>query len=213
MNPRQTPGVGGAVLRAVIYGALLAAAALALGLEQPVAGRLHHYSDYGLTERLQDLALHLNIACFGLVAAISRRERPLAILFAGLCLAAQIREWDFFLDDVWGPLWNVLVALVLAVTTALAWRLRAGFTAAVHRFTGQPAFGLVLAGFLVVGVFARLFGTGDLWHHLLGEGYARSAKNLAQEGAELLGYTLVLCAALEYLWQTLLTRRRRPASW
>lgn len=212
-NNASTIGMNGICARVVAYGAVLAGAALGLGLEQPLGDRADLYTDYGLTERLQDLALMAAFACFALVAWLRPAERPLAILLAGLCLAALVREWDFFLDGIADSLWQVLVTIVLALTAAWLWRLRAGFRAALQRFTGQPAFGLMLAGFLVVMVFSRLYGTDSLWQTLLHEHYSRSVKNLAQEGVELLGYALMLCAALDYLWSALSSARasrRRP---
>lgn len=212
-NDAHVIGMKGICARILAYGAVLAGAGLGLALEQPIGGKADLYTDYGLTERLQDLALLGSIACFALIAWLRPAERPLALLLAGLCLAALVREWDYFLDRISDSLWQALVTVVLALTAAWVWRLRAGFRAALRRFTGQPAFGLLLSGFLVVVVFSRLYGTDSLWQTLLHEHYSRSVKNLAQEGVELLGYGLMLCAALDYLWSGLSSARasrRRP---
>jgi len=65
---------------------------------------------------------------------------------------------------------------------------------------------VMASGFLVVLVFSRLFGVHALWQHLMLGDYNRVVKNMAEEGTELLGYSLCWLASVRYLWQT------RPAA-
>lgn len=200
MTDQPGTGMTGVMVRVFLYGVVVALAALALDIEAPsnIAGDL--YTDYGYTERFQDLALLLSIACFAAVAVIRPSDRALALLFAGLATSALIRESDYLLDDVFDGLWQLLVTVTLATTIAAVWRWRAGFREAVRRFTGQPAFGLMLSGFLVVFVFSRLYGEDSKWHRIMADAYERSVKNFAEEGVELLGYTLIMLAAVEFLY-------------
>lgn len=200
VNDQPGTGVAGVVARVFLYGAVVAASALLLGLEGAPNSAGDLYSDYGHTERFQDLFLLLSIACFVIVAAISPPDRSLALLFAGMATMALIREADYFLDKVFDGLWQVLVTVTLAATVAAVWRWRGGFRDAVRRFTAQPAFGLLLSGFLVVFVFSRLYGEDSKWLRMMADSYERSVKNFAEEGVELLGYTLIMLAAMEFLY-------------
>lgn len=200
MTEQSGTGLTGIIVRVFLYGAIVALAALALGTEGPANGDGDMYTDYGHTERFQDLALILTVLCFGWTAAINPADRGPALLLAGMAAAALIRESDYFLDTVFDGFWQLLVALVLAATTALVLRFRAGFQDAVRRMTAQPAFGLMLSGFLVIFVFSRLYGEESKWLRIMTDSYERSVKNFAEEGVELLGYTLILLAALDLLY-------------
>ncbi len=200
MNDQSGTGLGGVVARVFLYGTMVALSAFALGLEGPPNRTGDLYTDYGLTERFQDLALVLSIACFVVVAVLRAQDRGLALLFAGMAATALVREWDFALDKVFDGLWQLCATVTLAATVAAVWRWRAGFHDAVRRFTAQPAFGLMLSGFLVVFVFSRLYGEDSKWLRIMADSYERSVKNFAEEGVELLGYTLIMLAAMEFLY-------------
>src|SRR5690606_28976404 len=60
-------------------------------------------------------------------------------------------------------------------------------------------------------VYSRLFGMTTLWHGLLAENYVRVFKNAAEECTELLGYSLIMAAALTYAAQRVRERRRALA--
>jgi len=198
-------GPVGVAVRVLIHGTVVALAALALGLEGPPNADGDLYSDFGLAERWQDLALLLTIVCFSSAAVINPPDRGLALFCAGLAATALIRESDYLLDMVFDGLWQVLATVMIAATLAAAWRFRDGFSEAVRRWTAQPAFGQVLSGFVTVFVFSRLYGEDSKWTRVMGDFYQRSVKNFAEEGVELLGYTLILLAAGEILfhsWQS-----------
>ena len=65
---------------------------------------------------------------------------------------------------------------------------------------------------LIVLVFSRLFGMHQLWQHLMLDGYNRVVKNIAEEGTELLGYSICWLASTRYLWQTRPARVRAEAA-
>ncbi len=47
-------------------------------------------------------------------------------------------------------------------------------------------------------VFSRLFGMGEMWQGLMQENYMRGVKNTAEEGVELLSYSLIVFSAIWY---------------
>ena len=59
----------------------------------------------------------------------------------------------------------------------------------------------------MVLAFSRLFGRGSFWEAVMGDSYMRLVKNIAEEGTELMGYALLVIAAVEFLWQVLSQKR------
>ena len=71
--------------------------------------------------------------------------------------------------------------------------------AAFEKFIGLRSSGAFFIGFLITYMFSRLFGKTSFWITLLGDSYTRTAKNMAEEGVELLGYTIILISVIELL--------------
>lgn len=199
MTGQSGTGPAGVMARVFLHGAVVALAALVLGLEGPPNADGDLYSDFGYAERFQDLALVLIIVCFGWTAVIDPPDRGLALVCAGLAGTALIRESDYLFDMAFDGLWQMLAGVMLAATLATALRFRAQLREAIRHWTAQPAFGLMLSGFLTVFVFSRLYGQDSKWARIMTDSYERSVKNFAEEGVELLGYTLILLGALEIL--------------
>ena len=49
---------------------------------------------------------------------------------------------------------------------------------------------------LIVLIFSRIFGTGDLWRAILKENYIGHCITAIQEGLELLGYLIIFYGAI-----------------
>jgi len=135
--------------------------------------------------------------------------RRLFTLFSLLPLVAAVRELDDVLDRyVFDNSWKVIVGLLLLYTGYITWRNFAGIKAEFRAFMETRAFGFLWCGFLVVFVFSRLFGQKVLWKALMGEHYIRLVARTVEEGAELLGYWLILAGTIECLLQN---PSRQPA--
>ena len=91
-------------------------------------------------------------------------------------------------DNVWHGFWKVPCLVAAIGFGSVAYRYRGNFISDVREFMNLPASGIFLCGLLTVLVFSRLFGSNYLWEPLMGEEYIRCAKNMAEEGLELLGY-------------------------
>jgi hypothetical protein len=138
--------------------------------------------------------------------AVGRAREDLGAVVAALgaaCIMAAMREIDEFTADYvfdkayWIPggacaLW----AAAALRRSAGAWRDQAA------RIARSPAFLLAWSGFLVIAVFAQVFGQKQLWQAVMEttELPYRTAKNMAEEGIEVLGYILLVCAAIETCW-------------
>nr|MBA2817885.1 hypothetical protein [Candidatus Pantoea persica] len=108
-----------------------------------------------------------------------------------------IRELDFVFDLVEHGSW-VWFALASALV-CLALRAPRATLAGLVAFVTDRSWLMTASGLLVLLVFSRLFGMHQLCQHLMLEGYNRVVKNMAEEGTELLGYSLCWLASARYL--------------
>ncbi|MFG1174647.1 hypothetical protein AAFN90_13850 [Erwiniaceae bacterium CAU 1747] len=152
-----------------------------------------------LTEIAQELILAVIIFMFIRHARKPVEQRPIRILVAGFFGCMLVRELDFLFDKLghgsW--FWFALALTIISVVSAL--RHPRFVVSGLADFMRHPSWGMMMAGMLTILVFSRLFGMHELWQHLMPEYYHRTVKNMAEEGSELLGYTLCLFATWGYL--------------
>ena len=187
-------------VRIVLYFLVVAGvSALFLQRGTPVHGDIY-YSEGCFAEWVEIALLLLMILVLSWTAATDRAKRPVTTLMTGLLIATIIREFDSPLDEhLFDGAWQVGVSLTLIATGVYAYRRRRALRPAVEDFVAQPAFGLMLAGTLTILVYAQVLGRNDFWEMLMGDKYVRSVRNAMEEGAESLGYALILIGAVEYL--------------
>jgi hypothetical protein len=188
-----------AAIRVVLYGVAIILSVLVIYKDASYAVDGVKFGELSYTEFLQELML-LTTAGLFFVTGLKRKEvRGFAVLMAGIALTAFVREFDWLLDKIVHGFWKYPASLVLGGAAIWAWKLRAQFLAATVDFLKRPSWGVLLSGFLCVFVFSRLFGKGSFWQTLMEDDYIRWAKNAAEEGTELFGYTLLTIAAVEYM--------------
>jgi len=138
-------------------------------------------------------------------------QRPVAILFGAVALAFLIRELDFFLDRyLIDNLWQVLIAVVVALVIAYMHRQYRRFRVAWGRIWPSPGLAILFAGALILFAFIRLVGHEELWMSILGDDYHRVVKLAIEEFIELIGYLLWLIGAIEYTYQARVIATRDP---
>ena len=81
----------------------------------------------------------------------------------------------------------------------MIYRDRRKIVTSTHYFLELPSTAWFVSGFLVTFIFSRFYGRSGLWMAILESNFNRAAKSAAEEGIELLGYTLLLIATLEML--------------
>ena len=109
-----------------------------------------------------------------------------------------IRESDSLLDQkVFDGAWQVLVLAVLSITAFVLRKEVKESYYSLRRFSETSSFGFVATGLVIILAFSRMMGRGEIWKSLMGETYIRAVKNLVEEGIELLGYSIIVVAALE----------------
>ncbi|MTD28077.1 hypothetical protein [Erwinia sorbitola] len=153
-----------------------------------------------LTEATQEVILLVITLLFFFRAWRSPAQRQIDLLVGGFFGCMLIREMDFLFDNLshgsW--FWFALTLTLACVATAL--RDPRAIVSGLAAFMSHPAWGMMSAGMLTILVFSRLFGVHQLWEHLMLGSYTRTVKNMAEEGSELLGYTLCLFATIHYFW-------------
>ncbi|MEL6869835.1 MAG: hypothetical protein AAFO81_08540 [Pseudomonadota bacterium] len=155
-------------------------------------------SEWSPVEWLQIAALMMIAGLAILAAQWQPGQVALSRLTLAMAVGATIRELDLFLDFYFvDHLWQVLIAVLFAVTGVYLWRNKRSLVRAVQRAAITPAPNLVFAGFVVI-IFANLLGHAPFWQSILGDAYLRGAKLAAEEMTELLGYCFWLLGQLEY---------------
>ncbi len=158
-----------------------------------------NFDEDSFTEWGQEISLMVMIAVFVLMARKYESKRSVATLFAGVGIMALIREYNnFFKDHIFVGSWSILVGIIGIITIYLTYRQRFTLVAAFLDFIQRPGYGMALAGFLTTFVFSRLFGLPPIWETIMRENYIRLVIRAAEEGTELLGYTLMMLGTIEY---------------
>lgn len=182
------------VLRVVIYGLLLfgIAEGIFFDANNPIGDS--YFSELTFTEISQEIILFC-LFLFYLFIGFKWKEIQVVSNFISLFfLMTFIREFNFLIDN-----WFYLVLGVLAVLAYLIIRDFKKIKQATQAFFSQPASVWFLAGLLITLVFSRLLGRSKFWRLMYDEENYRLAKAATEEGVELLGDTLMLISAIEFL--------------
>lgn len=188
-----------AAIRVCIYCFVMVCVVLIIYLDGMWLAKPGQFGEVSFTEFGQLTMLLVAAGIFLKAGSIDTSSRGLSFILAGMAFLGAIRELDGFLDMIWHGSWKVPFYLVLCLVVWLGYRNRDTLQEAIEDFLKQPAWGVLLSGFLVVFVFSRLFGIGDLWKSIMADNYMRAVKNAVEEGTELMGFSLIMLAAFEYL--------------
>lgn len=157
-----------------------------------------------LVELTQAGFLVASCSAFAMLAVRRPDDRRFAVLAAVLFAVMLIREMDALLDALlWHGAWKFLAAPL--VIGALSWALRdwRAVLAGASRMLSSRSGTVMLLGMAVLLCYSRLFGMSSHWQAVLGDGYVRTVKNAVEETTELLGYSFILAASVDYLGQRL----------
>lgn len=167
------------------------------------AGR--KYVEISHTELLQEAYILLTSLVFLFIGKRFEPLRPVAFLLSGFFVVVLIREMDAYLDVIFHGAWLPVALAAMVITLRVTYRQRDDFVQSLECFTSTTAFGYFVSGGLCVFVFSRLFGSKALWSAVFQaetlESFSPSrwVKNAVEEGSELFGYCLILCASIELL--------------
>jgi hypothetical protein len=153
-----------------------------------------YFGEITFTEIGQEIILFV-LFCFYMVLGFKWREiQPVSNLVSLFFLMSFIREFNFLVDK-----WIFPVLIVFAFFVWLFVRDFKKIKAATIQFFSISASSWFLSGFLITYIFSRLFGSSKFWKILYHDESYRLAKAATQEGLELLGDTIMLIGAIEFL--------------
>ena len=153
-----------------------------------------YFGEITFTEIGQEIILFV-LFCFYMVLGFKWREiQPVSNLVSLFFLMSFIREFNFLVDK-----WIFPVLIVFAFFVWLFVRDFKKIKAATIQFFSISASSWFLSGILITYIFSRLFGSSKFWKILYHDESYRLAKAATQEGLELLGDTIMLIGAIEFL--------------
>ncbi|CZF81388.1 hypothetical protein GCE9029_02577 [Grimontia celer] len=156
-------------------------------------------SEGTLVEYMEQFLICLTILCYAYIAKHNPSFRRFGVLVMGFFLCMLIRELDMFFDElVFHGFWVYPASIVAASAIIYSLTDRAETANQFAAFVNHRNFALLCMGLVMLLVFSRLFGMGSLWREVLDEGYVRAAKNIAEEGTELMAYVTIFYASLRY---------------
>lgn len=203
MRSEDTILVFWALLRILLYGLIIAGMVELIRLDgmEPNA----EFGEDSFSEWAQEISLMVMALAFFWVGKKFPEKSALTIALTGMALMGLIREYNnFFQEYLFVGAWTTLLLITGIVTAYLVYKRRHMLIPAITDFIQRSSFGLMVAGFLTIVVFSRLFGLPSFWEPIMGDTFMRPVMRVAEEGTELLGYTILMLGALEYavsVWQ------------
>ena len=191
------------ILRVVLYGLLLFGMAQGIFFDAVHPMEEGYFGELTFTEIGQEVILFV-LFLFYLFIGVKWKEIQVISNFVSLFfLMAFIREFNFLIDK-----WIYPVLVVFAIMIWIFIRDFKKIRKGCIQFFSLPASHWFISGLLITLVFSRLFGRSKFWRILYPEDNYRLAKAATEEGLELLGDTLMLISAIEFLLYYLLVKRK-----
>lgn len=160
-------------------------------------------SENSMTEYLQEILLLLTTLSFAYTAYKDPSTRHFCVLLTGFFACMFIRELDGLFDLIFHGFWVIPATLVALFSIIFALRNKQQALSTFSCFVQSRHFITLNLGMALLLVFSRLFGIGELWEGILGSNYDRIVKRVAEEGLEVLGYTIIFYSAMGYLFSFL----------
>lgn len=158
----------------------------------------NNIGEISVTEFTQEGLLLITALIFWYGAFKKAHIRGFLILVAGFFTTLFIREMDVFFDKINHDIWFYTAITVALVCVLYAYFFAKGTTLnAFFRFFNTKSYFLLLIGMIILLIFSRTFGSGNLlWSHILTQEYTFVVKTAVQEGLELLGYCFIFCGTI-----------------
>jgi hypothetical protein len=153
-----------------------------------------YFGEITFTEIGQEIIFFMLFVFYLIFGYRWREIQPVTNLVSLFFLMSFIREFNFLIDK-----WIYPVLVVFAFFVWLFIRDYKKIKEATIRFFSVPASSWLLSGFLVTYIFSRLMGRSKFWKLLYSDESYRLAKAATEEGIELMGNTIMLIGAIEFL--------------
>lgn len=178
-------------------------------------------------EIAQEASLAISILLLGYYGKTSKAFKIFNLSLAGVLAVHFVREFDFWLNyNLFDNSWQVFAAVFVLLTLFLMFKNFKRFVAELAELSKTYSFAIFLIGFIMLHLFSRLFGSKKIWNWLLepmhnsyistvnGEksisliDFVYPVKTGAQEGIELLAYTIMFIGVVEICLYTVKISKR-----
>lgn len=181
-------------IRVVVYSLLMVGIAEGIFYDAGHPIGESYFSENTFTEIAQEVILFVLFLFYLILGRKQREIQSISNIISLFLLISFIREFNF-LEIKW--VYPALV--VLAILVWLVIRDFKKIKEACIKFFSIPASSWFFAGFLSTYIFSRLVGRSKFWRLMYQDETYRLAKAATEEGVELLGYTLMLIGAIEFV--------------
>lgn len=180
--------------RVIVYSLLMFGVAQAIFYDAGHPLGDSYFGEITLTEIGQEVILFCLFLFYLVIGFKWQKIQPVSNIVSLFFLISFIREFNFLVE---GWIYPVIVVLIVLIWLVIR-DFRKIKNATIEFFT-TPASSWFFSGFLVTYIFSRLFGRSKFWRLLYHDESYRLAKAATEEGIELLGNTLMLIGALEFV--------------
>ncbi len=153
-----------------------------------------YFGEFTFVEIGQEIILFVLFLFFLFLGYKWKEIKPVSIIASMFYLMSFIREFNFIIDK-----WIYPVLAVFLIIVWVAVKNYKELKRASTEFFSIPASSWLISGFLVTYIFSRLMGRSKFWLLMYHEENYRLAKAATEEGIELLGNTIMLIGAFEFL--------------
>lgn len=190
------------VIRIIAYSLLMFGVAQAIFFDAAHPMEDGYFGEITFTEIGQELILFILFVFYLILGFKWQKINPVSHVVSLFFLMSFIREFNFLIAKWIFPVLFVFVIIVWIVIRDFK-KIR---EATIHFFS-VPASSWFISGFLITYIFSRLFGRSRFWQLLYHDESYRLAKAATEEGLELLGNTMMLIGAIEFLIYFLAEKR------
>ncbi|WP_020527681.1 hypothetical protein [Flexithrix dorotheae] len=185
-------------IRYIIYGIVILGLTQILFIDAPLTIDPAEIKEATITEWLQLLFLLIMFLIHYYLGRSNSTVAPITNFFNVTIVMILIRELDWFIDKkIMADAWLGFELVVFIIGVALFIKHKDNVVFALGQFISLPGFGIIVSGFFTSFVFAPMLGEQDIWQMVM-DGFLKSVADAAEEGVELLGYTLLLIGTIEY---------------
>jgi len=161
--------------------------------------KLQDFSESSYTEYTQESFLFFVICIFLYCYFKKPAVKVLSLLFSLFFLVHLIRELDSIFDQIVHGFWLYPALVVVLFSFLVLYKNWKKFWEEFNTIHKTYPFGILLCGLIILHVFSRIYGTTSTWKYALQDEYLRIIKDASQESIELLGYSFILIATVEWL--------------
>ncbi len=190
------------VIRVIVYSLLMFGIAEGIFYDAAHPIGESFFSENTFTEIAQEIILFILFLTYLFLGFKWREIQPISNIVSLFFLISFFREFNFLAIN-----WIYPALIVLAILGWLIVRDFKKIKAATIKFFSVPASSWFFSGFLVTYIFSRLLGRSKFWKLMYHDENYRLAKAATEEGIELLGDTLMLIGAIEFVIYYLAKKR------